>query len=60
MNAKTPIAAIDILNVPIGSLSKFEISRLYEYLVAANKRLEEAKRLKEWIHSAIALNMIHI
>ena len=55
MNEKRPIAAIDILNVPIGSLAKFETKRLYEYLVEATKKCEEARRLKQWLHAAIAL-----
>ncbi|HJD60042.1 MAG TPA: hypothetical protein LFW20_05265, partial [Rickettsia endosymbiont of Omalisus fontisbellaquei] len=45
----------DILNVPIGSLTKYETKQLYEYLTEANKRLDEAKKFREWIHSAIAL-----
>ncbi|WP_040257267.1 hypothetical protein [Rickettsia hoogstraalii] len=45
----------DILNVPIGSLAKFETKQLYEYLTEANKRLDEAKKFKDWLHSAIAL-----
>jgi hypothetical protein len=45
----------NILNVPIGSLTKYETKQLYEYLTEANKRLGEAKKFREWIHSAIAL-----
>lgn len=45
----------DILNVSIGSLTKYETKQLYEYLTEANKRLDEAKKFREWIHSAIAL-----
>lgn len=55
MNEKLATTTIDILKIPIGSLSKFETKQLYEYLVEANKQLEEAKRLKQWLHSAIAL-----
>ncbi|HJD59783.1 MAG TPA: hypothetical protein LFW20_03850, partial [Rickettsia endosymbiont of Omalisus fontisbellaquei] len=55
MKENVPTTAIDIATIPIGSLSKFETKRLYEYLIEANKKLDEAKKLKQWLPSAIAL-----
>jgi len=55
MKENIPSIAIDIANIPIGSLSKFKTKQLYEYLIEANKKLDEAKKLKQWLHSAIAL-----
>jgi hypothetical protein len=46
---------IDILKVPIGLLAKYDVEDLHRHLVQATEELEKAKRLKQWLQSAIAL-----
>ncbi len=45
----------DILNIPIGKLAKYPVEDLYNLFFQSLETLEQAKRLKQWLHSAIAL-----
>lgn len=49
------ISTNEILHIPIGSLAKYEVSKLYSLLSQATKELEQTKRVKQWIESAISL-----
>ncbi|WP_342270492.1 hypothetical protein [Rickettsia endosymbiont of Orchestes rusci] len=46
---------IDIFKVPIRLLVKYDVEDLHRHLVQATEELEKAKRLKQWLQSAIAL-----
>ncbi|WP_341792988.1 hypothetical protein [Rickettsia endosymbiont of Ceutorhynchus obstrictus] len=41
--------------MPIGLLAKYDVEDLHRHLVQATEELEKAKRLKQWLQSAIAL-----
>ncbi|MDN3029941.1 MAG: hypothetical protein QMO91_00965 [Candidatus Tisiphia sp.] len=45
----------DILNIPIGKLAKYPVEDLYDLFFKSIETLEQAKQLKQWLHSAIAL-----
>lgn len=51
----TNLTTDNILNVPIGSLAKYETNQLYELFTEAIGKLDQAKKMKEWLHFAIAL-----
>lgn len=51
----TNLTTDNIFNMPIGNLAKCETKQLYEYLTEITQRLDQAKKMKDWIHSAIAL-----
>lgn len=45
----------NIINVPIGSIAKYEVNELYFLCHQISEQLEQLKRTKEWVESAIAL-----
>lgn len=45
----------NVLHVPIGSLAKYPIQDLYQLLQQVSEQLEQAKKTKEWLLSAISL-----
>ncbi|MCC8483906.1 MAG: hypothetical protein LN561_05115 [Rickettsia endosymbiont of Labidopullus appendiculatus] len=45
----------DILNIPIGKLAKYPVEDLYNLFFQSLEILEQAKLLKQWLHSAIAM-----
>lgn len=51
----TNLTTDNILNVPIGNIAKYETKQLYELLTEATGKLDQAKKMRQWMHSAIAL-----
>lgn len=49
------ISIKEILHVPIGAIAKYKVEQLYELLNEAAGNLEQVKRTKQWIESAVAL-----
>ncbi|WP_341755585.1 hypothetical protein [Candidatus Tisiphia endosymbiont of Ptychoptera albimana] len=45
----------NVLHVPIGSLAKYPIQDLCQLLQQVSEQLEQAKKTKEWLLSAISL-----
>ncbi|WP_417905289.1 hypothetical protein [Candidatus Tisiphia endosymbiont of Micropterix aruncella] len=45
----------NVLHVPIGSLAKYQIQDLYQLLQQVSDQLEQAKKTREWLLSAISL-----
>ncbi|WP_375331661.1 hypothetical protein [Candidatus Tisiphia endosymbiont of Temnostethus pusillus] len=45
----------NVLHVPIGSLAKYQIQDLYQLLQQVSEQLEQAKKTREWLLSAISL-----
>ncbi|MDR0774500.1 MAG: hypothetical protein LBE72_04260 [Rickettsia sp.] len=45
----------NVLHVPIGSLAKYQIQDLYQLLQQVSEQLEQVKKTREWLLSAISL-----
>ena len=52
---ETKLTIQDILHIPIGVVAKYNPKDLYQLVAEVSTQLEQAKRTKQWLESAIAL-----